>query len=68
MSTTRKTTKREPRPDIEPVFVPGGKYLSLSDYAKREGITRNGAQLRVKRGAVTAVRVGPATTLVRINV
>lgn len=52
---------------VEPTFIPGGHYVTLTDYARREGITRMTAYNLIKKGAVSgSVRVGGRAVLIRI--
>lgn len=57
METKKKYNKIEPQ-QVEPIVIPAGKYLTLSDYARSEGITRMTAYLRAKRGGIITIMVG----------
>ena len=43
------------RPKSAPKSIPGGDWCRVSEYAKRVGITRQAAYLRVKRGHVESM-------------
>ena len=43
------------KPKNVPQSIPDGDWCRVSEYAKREEITRQAAYLRVKRGAVESV-------------
>lgn len=52
---------------VEPVFISGGRYVTLTDYARREGITRMTAYNLIKKGAISgSVRVGGRAVLIRV--
>ena len=54
--------------EVKPVFISGGRYVTLTDYARREGITRMTAYNLIKKGAVSGcVRVGGRAVLIRLN-
>ncbi len=65
---TEKRPYTKPIPvDVKPVFISGGRYVTLTDYARREGITRMTAYNLIKKGAVSgAVRVGGRAVLIRV--
>lgn len=63
---TRKWEKPIPQ-QIPPVHVPAGFYLPLTDYARREGMTRLTAYNRARRGEIHTVRLGERTVLVKIT-
>ena len=64
-------TKRvyiKPQPiEVSPTFISGGRYVTLTDYARREGITRMTAYNLLKKGAISgSVRVGGRAVLIRV--
>ena len=58
----------KPQPiEVKPTFISGGRYVTLTDYARREGITRMTAYNLIKKGAVSgSVRVGGRAVLIRV--
>lgn len=64
--TKRVYTKPQPI-DVQPTFISGGRYVTLTDYARREGITRMTAYNLIKKGVISgSVRVGGRAVLIRI--
>lgn len=63
---TRKWEKPKPQ-KVTPVYLQAGFYLNLMDYARKEGITRMTAYLRVQKGEVDVARVGDKTVLIKIS-
>ena len=63
---TATPPQRRPATTPEPTVIPQGAYLTITDYAAREGITRVGAYKRVNAGTVPHITVGKMT-LVRIE-
>lgn len=52
---------------VQPTHISGGRYVTLTDYARREGITRMTAYNLLKKGAISgSVRVGGRAVLIRV--
>lgn len=58
-------TKRKKR-GSSGIMTLKGRYMTLPNYAKKEGITYVGAFKRVERGNIKAIKIGPMATLVKI--
>jgi len=58
----------KPKPiAVQPVFISGGHYVTLTDYARREGITRMTAYNLIKKGTISgSVKVGGRSVLIRV--
>ena len=62
--TKRAYTHPTPQP-VQPVEIPAGKYVTLSDYARAVGISRLAAYARLKRDEIIGIRIGKRAVLVQ---
>ena len=63
----RQVNSPQPDRSIAPAYIRRGFYLTITDYARRAGVTRLTAYNQLERGEIDGVRIGPKTVLIRVK-